>query len=118
MTMTQRKRSLNWPIIAADLREAREQLERLEQAAARPGTMSEGQLLVALSHAYHHLNFAWHIRRQPTSRYRNLAARDFNRWARIPKEVEIASLEADGLHKSGTRRRKGVAASRDRSPSA
>jgi len=90
--MTARKRPINWSIIRTNLREAREQLERLEQAAAEPGSISEGELLVGLSHAYHHLNFAWHIRREPTSRYRKLAARDFNRWSKIPTDVEIAHV--------------------------
>ncbi|HEV8217856.1 MAG TPA: hypothetical protein VGP95_18520 [Gemmatimonadaceae bacterium] len=102
-----KRKSLNWSIVAANVREAREQLEQIEQAARRPGTMSEGELLVGLSHAYHHLNFAWHIRREPTSRYRSLTARDFNRWSKVPNDVEVARIEPVVVlaHKLGTRRR-------------
>jgi hypothetical protein len=70
--------------------------------------MSEGQLLVGLSHAYHHLNFAWHVRRLPTARYKNLTDRDFNRWSKVPRDVDIARVEAGeiGIRESGTRRRR------------
>jgi hypothetical protein len=35
-----------------------------------------------LSHAYHHLNLAWNIRRISTSEYSRLTQEQFERWGR------------------------------------
>ncbi len=78
---------LNWKIIAGDIKEAREQLQQIEKRIAGKKRPSEGELLVMLSHAYHHLNFAWNTRRISTKQYASLTDQEFNRWGKFPKEV-------------------------------
>ena len=80
-------RRINWRIVLSNNTEAREQLQDLGAMAVDRGYRSEGQLEVGLSHAYHHLNFAWHVRHIPTSRYAHLSDREFNQWGRFPKDV-------------------------------
>ena len=80
----QRMKRLNWKIIESNVREAREELENLEKRIADKNNLSEIGLQCSLQHAYHHLNFAWHIRRQKTARYAHLTKKDFDRWRRFP----------------------------------
>jgi hypothetical protein len=49
---------LNWKVIADNLTEAREELEKLEQMATETRSRTEGRLQVGLEHAYFHLT--WH----------------------------------------------------------
>lgn len=78
---------MNWKIIAGDIKEAREQLEQMEKRIAGKDRPSEGELLVMLSHAYHHLNFAWNTRRISTKHYASLTDKEFNKWGKFPKEA-------------------------------
>jgi len=84
---------LNWKIVAPNLTEAREELQRLERLAAHPTRRGEIDLEAGLSHAYHHLNFAWHVRRVSTKRYVRCSTADYNRWGRFPKDVWLMELE-------------------------
>jgi len=45
-----------------------------------------------LEHVYHHLNFAWHVRRVSTKRYSRLTDEEFNQWSRYPKELEEGKI--------------------------
>jgi hypothetical protein len=83
---TQRKR-LNRRIIASNLAEAVEELQRLHRLSST-GKLNEAQLQVGLCHAYHHLNFAWNIRFVPTAEYRALTDSQFKRWGRYPSGIE------------------------------
>ncbi len=78
---------MNWKIIAGDIKEAREQLEKIEKLIDGKIRPSEGELLVMLSHAYHHLNFAWNTRRIATKQYACLTDQEFNKWGKFPREV-------------------------------
>ena len=60
-----------------------EQLQKLERKAAE-GELCEEELQVGLQHAYHHVNFAWNLRRISTSEYSNLTQSQFESWGRIP----------------------------------
>ena len=82
-----KKRRLNWKIIASNVREAREELESLEKIVQDGKARSEIALQISLQHAYHHLNFAWHVRRQETERYAHQTKRDFKRWGRFPADI-------------------------------
>jgi hypothetical protein len=83
--MTRRK-PFNRKIIGGNIAEAIEQLQKLEQSAA-VGTLSETELQIGLAHAYHHLNFAWNVRRVATSEYAHLTQEQFERWGRYPVEI-------------------------------
>jgi hypothetical protein len=81
-----RKRPFNRSIIRGNIAEAIEQLQKLEQKAAT-GTLNETELQIGLAHAYHHLNFAWNVRRVASSEYARLSQEQFDRWSKYPEEI-------------------------------
>jgi hypothetical protein len=81
------KKPLNLEIIASNLDEAREELEKLH-LQARNGTLHEAELQVGLLHAYHHMNFVWNARRVETSTHAHLTQRQFNKWGKYPVRIE------------------------------
>ena len=82
-----RRRPFNRQIIQSNLAEAIEQLQELEREAAN-GTLGEEELQIGLQHAYHHLNFAWNVRRISTSQYASLTDAQFDKWGAYPAEIE------------------------------
>ena len=83
---------LNWTIINANLREAREQPEEIEaklKAGKRP---SPGSLELMIEHAYHHMNCAWNARFVASRVYRNLTDSQFNEWGRFPDDLQLPFL--------------------------
>lgn len=84
---------MNRQIIESNIREAREQLEKIEKMIAAGRSLSEGEYLVMLQHAYHHLNFAWNARKFRNSRYAKLSEEEFNEWGKYPAaDIENFSL--------------------------
>ena len=73
---------MNRQIIRSNIKEAREQLQEIENKLS--ASLTEGELLIMLQHAYHHLNFAWNARKVSTSRYANLSDKEFNEWGKYP----------------------------------
>lgn len=73
---------MNRQIIESNIKEAREQLEEIEKKLS--ASLTEGEFLVMLQHAYHHLNFAWNARRVSNSRYAKLSEEEFNEWSKYP----------------------------------
>ena len=53
---------------------------------------TEISLYVSLDHAYHHLNWAWNIRRSPEERVWKCADKDNKRWSKFPKTMQFADL--------------------------
>lgn len=86
------RKRLNWEIIGYNLAEAREQLEELERSIRDKDFPDEISLQIQLEHAYHHLNFAWNIRRVRTRDYRHMTDENFNRWSKHPKEMKAMKL--------------------------
>ena len=85
-------KKLNWEIIGSNIAEAREQLEAIE-ASVRGGTPpSEVELRIKLEHAYHHLNFAWNVRRVKSERYASLTDEEFDKWSRFPKKMKAYKI--------------------------
>lgn len=82
-----RKRPLNRKIVGSNIAEARDELNKL-LTEIDAGSLHEAELQVGLLHAYHHLNFAWNIRRVATSRYASLTQREFEAWGRYPSDIE------------------------------
>lgn len=69
------------------LREAREELGRtIDEIVATPD-YDVGELLVSMSHLYHHLNTAWNARDAAESAVREVSAEDFKRWSRFPADI-------------------------------
>jgi hypothetical protein len=81
MSVTKKRKRLNWSIVEGDLAEALEELVRLRRLASKR-KLNEVQLQIGLLHAYHHLNFAWNARYVPTAQYRHLTRRQFERWGK------------------------------------
>jgi hypothetical protein len=80
---------LNWRIIQANIREAAEELERIESRIASTKRPDEVELEIFLRHAYHHLNTAWHARHAATKKYKNLTDSDFKKWGMFPKGFDV-----------------------------
>ena len=53
---------------------------------------TEISLYVSLDHAFHHLNWAWNIRRNPEERVWKCAEKDFKHWSKFPKTKEFEDL--------------------------
>lgn len=73
---------MNRQIIESNIKEAREQLEEIEKRLS--ANLSEGELLVMLQHAYHHLNFAWNAKKVSNSRYAKMSEEEFSEWGKYP----------------------------------
>jgi hypothetical protein len=84
---TSRQRPLNTKLVGGNIAEANEQLARLLRTILT-GKLSEEELAVGLRHAYSHLNFAWNIRRVPTSEYANLTQEQFEEWGKYPSDID------------------------------
>jgi hypothetical protein len=82
-----RKNPFNPKIIGSNIAEARDELNNL-LIEIEKGELHEAGLRVGLLHAYHHLNFAWNIRRVATSRYASLTQQEFDAWGRYPSDIE------------------------------
>ncbi len=80
--MTRRK-PFNRELVRSNLAEAIEELQELERRAAE-GTLVEGHFQVGLLHAYHHLNFAWNIRRISHSDFGRSIEEQFEKWGAYP----------------------------------
>jgi hypothetical protein len=74
----------NKDLIAANIEEAREELESILSDLASDPEYTEGELQIALEHAYHHLNYAWHIRNVSEERAGACSQEDFVKWSKYP----------------------------------
>ena len=75
---------MNYKIILSNLREAREELYKLESKINSSDKPDEVEFELSLRHVYHHLNFAWNIRNMETEKYKNLTNSDFHEWGKFP----------------------------------
>jgi hypothetical protein len=83
---------INWKSVACNIAEAREQLEQLEIALKQPQVRHEATLQIGLEHALHHLYFAWNVRKISTKSYRSMTNKEFNRWSKVPKDLEVTCI--------------------------
>ena len=74
----------NLDLIATNIEEAKEELVDLLKEIASDPEYTEGELRIALEHAYHHLNFAWHIRDVDVNRAGECSKEDFVKWSKYP----------------------------------
>jgi hypothetical protein len=81
--------ALNHRAMLFHVREAREELQRIEKQLQTARKPPEAELEVLLAHAFHHLNFAWNGRRATDAQHRNLTDANFQRWRRFPRDVGI-----------------------------
>lgn len=78
--------TLNYEIMLLNIVEAAEELENIKSELT-DHAMSEREFRIALRHAYHHMNFAWNIRHQPTEKYAKLSSENFEKWGKYPAEI-------------------------------
>ena len=82
----------NRQLISANIKEAKDELESILADLAANADYSEGEFRIALEHAYHDLNFAWHIRNIEPERVRECSQSDFQQWSKYPAD-EISEYE-------------------------
>ena len=85
---------MNYKIILSNLREAREELAKLESKINSSDKPDEVEFELSLRHAYHHLNFAWSIRNVETEKFKNLTDDEFHKWGKFPNGFD--DLESFG----------------------
>jgi hypothetical protein len=69
--------------ILDNIADAREELEAIEKALANPD-YGEFDFRGDLSHAYHHLNFAWNARNASDEELTNLSDSNDAKWSKFP----------------------------------
>jgi hypothetical protein len=85
--MRKGKPKLNWEVIASNIAEAGEELQRLEQQVAQGSLPDEIEFEIAMQHAFHHLNWAWNIRPVTNEEYGSTSQEDFVRWGSYPTDL-------------------------------
>ena len=75
----------NWDLIKTEIREVQGELISLMRLIDDTQHPSEEGLEASFRHAYHHLNFAWHVRHVKTEKYAALTDSDYRRWGKFPK---------------------------------
>lgn len=95
------RNELNYGIITSNLDEAIGELQYLRDLCVS-GELDEVDFRIRLQHAYHHINFAWHIRHISTCQYQNLTRALFKRWGKYPK---IECMGEDRKRRSRKRRK-------------
>jgi hypothetical protein len=86
---------LNYNVLLTNVREAREELDRIERDLAASPKPDEESLRVAFEHAFHHLNFAWNARRVRDEHYAQLSDEDFDRWSEFPGDLSISRVRGE-----------------------
>ena len=98
---------LNFDLIASNIREACEELERIEKSLTSDKLPSEDFLQVCFDHAFHHLNFAWNARHTTLQQATNLADRDFNLWSKFPRDINITQVSIPRPNRRSPKRTSG-----------
>ena len=71
------------------LHEAEDELRRtISQLRSNPD-YDRGEFIVAMKHAYHHLNTAWNAQDAPTAAVQECAEEDSFRWRQFPTDIYL-----------------------------
>jgi hypothetical protein len=73
-------------LILLNIAEAREQLQEIEESLKKDEEYSEIELQHDLEHAYHHLNYAWNIRKLSDEEVSKMTEHNFADLSRYPKD--------------------------------
>ena len=74
----------NRDLIIVNLEEAIEQLQEVVFSLRNSQEYDEGQFRLDLAHAYHHVNFAWHIRTATESDAAECSQDNYVKWSKFP----------------------------------
>ena len=80
---------LNREWVLWNLREAKEELDRTIAELESIAEYDDPELLVAISHLYHHLNTAWNSRSASEHEVRECSQANYERWRRMPEDLLI-----------------------------
>jgi hypothetical protein len=72
-----------------NLQEAAEELDRTIREVQSNPEYGEEELLISMSHLYHHLNTAWNIRHEDGARVDACSEADFARWRQFPTDIDM-----------------------------
>ena len=78
-----------------NLREAAEELSRTIQEMDKDPDYDSCELVVAMSHLYHHLNTAWNARLATAEEVEACSADNFRRWRQFPLDDFDMTVGAD-----------------------
>ena len=74
----------NRDLIISNLEEAIEQLQETVAELGNDPGYDEEQLRIDLEHAYHHLNYGWHIRKVSESEAAECSQENYVKWSKYP----------------------------------
>jgi hypothetical protein len=80
---------MNRKLVLLNLKEAAEELARTIAEMAQDPDYDEGELRVAVEHAYHHLNTAWNARNVSDARAEACTVQDFATWRQFPDDMDL-----------------------------
>jgi hypothetical protein len=84
-------KTMNREWVVFNLRGAQDELGRTIREIESHPDYDYGEFLVAMSHAYHHINTAWNAREEPAATVEGCTEQDFYRWRRFPTDIELGS---------------------------
>jgi hypothetical protein len=74
----------NKELIKLNISEAIEQLQDIISKMESDPEYSEPELMVELGHAYHHINYAWHIRNGSEKEAEECSEEHYIKWSKFP----------------------------------
>ena len=80
---------MNKDWVAFHLEEAAKQLEETVRDLSSDADYSYGNLIVDISHTYHHINTAWNSRDASPEAVANHTDGDYDEWQKMPSEDEL-----------------------------
>jgi hypothetical protein len=80
---------MNKRFVLFNLREAKEELERMIRELEDDPKYDDADFVVAMSHLYHHLNTAWNARDSSESEAVECSQQNFDRWRQFPSAEEV-----------------------------
>lgn len=80
---------MNREYVLWNLREAKKSLDSTISQIERDPFYEDEDLIACVLHLYHHINTAWNAREASSNRAYQCSARDFERWRRFPKDLEV-----------------------------
>jgi len=80
---------MNRDWVLSNLREAENELRRTIAEIESTPDYGTGDLIVAMTHAYHHLNTAWNSRDKSPAAVASQSDTDFANWRQFPSDLPL-----------------------------
>ena len=80
---------MNRSWVLLNLREAEEELRKTIAEIESTPDYGYGEFVVAVSHAYHHLNTAWNSRDEAEAVVHECSEENFEKWRQFPTDIEM-----------------------------